>query len=323
MDYTHLAREERYQIATLLKAGLAQGRIAAILKRNASTICRELARNASGGGYCPRRAGELARQRSKACANGPRVEPRAWEHSRQGLLEGWSPEEISGRLRLVGQRISHETIYRRVYAEKRGGGSLWRQLRCQKPHRKRYGHYDRRGRAQPLGATPIEQRPPIVETRATFGHWEGDTMLDSALKSALVTLVERKSRYTLLAKVPRKTAPLVTRAVNRLLRPFKPLAETLTLDNGKEFSAHHKIAEGSQISCYFARPYASWQRGTVENTNGLLRQYFPRKRLITTIKQPEIRRVMDRLNHRPRKCLRFRTPYEVLLEAFKTVALQG
>lgn len=323
MNYTHLTRDERYQIEGLRKAGLNGRRIACILQRDPSTIYRELARNGVAGSYCPRQADCLARERAKACANGPRVDPQLWHWAREALIEGWSPEEISGRLKIENHRLSHETIYRRVYAEKRNGGRLWRHLRCQKPHRKRYGRYDRRGRTRPVGATPIELRPAIVATRSTFGHWEGDTMLDSRMRSALVTLAERKSRYTLLAKVERKTASLVTRAVTRLLAPFKPLAKTLTVDNGKEFSDHQAISKALQIDCYFARPYASWQRGTIENTNGLLRQYFPRSRSISTIRTSEIQRAMDKLNHRPRKCLRFRTPHEVFTEALQAVALQG
>lgn len=325
MEYTHLAQDERYQIHCLLKAGHSHGEVAELLGRHSSTIGRELARNGGARGYCPELAQERSRQRARNCANGPRITAEAWGYTQAGLAEDWSPEEIAERLKIEGgPGISHETIYRRIYADKRSGGSLWRFLRCQKPHRKRYGHYDRRGRAQPLGAKSIdEERPAIVEKRTTFGHWEGDTMLDSQLQSALVTLVERKSRYTLVGKVKRKNSHLVTRSVNGLLRPFKALVETITVDNGKEFSAHQKISKALEAQCYFARPYAAWQRGTNENTNGLLRQYFPRKRLISTVRPKEIQRAVDRLNHRPRKCLGFRTPHEVFIEAFKGVALRG
>lgn len=318
MSYTHLTREERYQIHSLLKAGHSQGQIAQFLLRHPSTICREIARNSSHDGYCARHAQERAHDRAQACANGPRVHDLSWEFALEALGEGWSPEEVTGVLKLHKRPgISHETIYRRIYANKEAGGSVWRHLRCQKPRRKRYG--DRRGRQRPVGGTPIEMRPAIVETRSTFGHWEGDTMLDTQLRGALVTLAERKSRYTLVAKVRRKTARLVRRAVNRLLAPFKPLVHTLTVDNGKEFSEHAEL----NVPCYFARPYASWQRGTIENTNGLLRQYFPRSRKLSNVRSNDVQIAMDKLNHRPRKCLGFRTPHEVFMQALASVALQG
>lgn len=323
MNYTHLAREERYQIATLLKAGHSQRQIAELLQRHPATISRELARSGCPPKYCPRRAQASAQSRRQRCANAPRIDAQCWEIAQARLQEGWSPSGIAGRLRCEGRAISHETIYRRVYADKRHGGVLWRHLRCQKPHRKRYGRYDRRGRARPLGGVPIEARPAVIETRATFGHWEGDTMLDSGMRSALVTLVERKSRYTLLARVERKTAALVGQAVIQLLRPFGALAQTLTVDNGKEFSGHADLAARLNLNCYFARPYAAWQRGSVENTNGLLRQYFPRNRPIASIPTREIRQAMDKLNHRPRKCLGYRTPHEVMTEALQTVALRA
>lgn len=318
MNYTHLTREERYQIHSLLKAGHSQSQVAQFLLRHPSTICREIARNSTNQRYCPRRAGELARERAQACANGPRIDDSSWEFALDALREGWSPEEVTGVLKLHKRPgISHETIYRRIYVDKGSGGSIWRHLRCRKARRKRYG--DRRGRQRPVGATPIEMRPAIVETRSTFGHWEGDTMLDTQLRGALVTLVERKSRYTLAAKVAQKSSGLVKRAVNRLLAPFKPLVDTLTLDNGKEFSKHAEL----NVTCYFARPYASWQRGTVENTNGLLRQYFPRSRKLSSVRCKDVQFAMDKLNHRPRKCLGFRTPHEVFMQALASVALQG
>jgi transposase, IS30 family len=324
MDYTHLTRDERYQIQALKKAGHAQRAIATLIQRHPSTISRELVRNSTPTqGYRGDLAHSVAMRRAQGCANAPQIAASAWDFAQARLLEQWSPEEISGHLRAQGlPGASHEILYRRIYADKRRGGCLWRQLRCQRPQRKRYGQYDRRGRTRPSPATSIEHRPAIVETRTTLGHWEGDTMIDSHLYGALVSLVERKSRYTLLAKVKRRKADLVCAAITGLLEPFKLLAQTLTLDNGKEFYAHQRIVDALQIQCYFAKPYASWQRGTNENTNGLIRQYFPRKRRIKSIRQSEIQLVMDRLNHRPRKCLGFKTPHEVFMAAFQNVALQ-
>lgn len=317
MDYTHLTRDQRYQIQGLLSAGQTQVEIARIVGCHPSTICRELKRSGMAKGYCAEEAQLLALERAAACANGPRVDVLSWQMTEEGLCEGWSPEAVSGRLRLEGYPgISHATIYRRIHADRGRGGSLWRYLRCRKARRKRRG--DGRGRPRPVGARPIEMRPAEVQTRSTFGHWEGDTMLDSWLHGALVTIVERKSRYTVAAKVKRKTARLVKQAIKRLLHPFAPLTSTLTVDNGKEFSDHENLG----IDCYFARPYASWQRGTVENTNGLLREYFPRSRRLSGVRPDQVRRAVDKLNHRPRKCLGFRTPHEVFMEALDAVALR-
>jgi IS30 family transposase len=309
MAYTHLTREERYQIESLLKSGQCPKSIAKVLNRAPSTIGRELCRNGPGRGYRAAEAHAVARERAKACANAPRVDPASWHSAVKALREGWSPEEIWGRLRLESCRgISHMTIYRRLRADRRSGGGLWRHLR-------RKGRYRRRGdgraRPRPLGGKSIDQRPAVVELRTTFGHWEGDTMLDRKLRSCLVTLAERKSRYVLVNKVSRRNAVPVRRAINRLLKPFAAIAETLTLDNGKEFSDHGNLA----IDTYFAKPYASWQRGTIENTNGLLRQYFPRERALSGVRSDDVQRAADKLNHRPRKCLGYRTPHEVLMEA--------
>lgn len=328
MDYTHLTRDERYQIQALKKAGHAQRAIAALLQRHPSTISRELARNSTRlQGYRGDLAHSAAMKRAQGCANAPRISEGAWAYAQARLLEQWSPEEISGRLKDEGlPGVSPETLYRRIYADKWRGGCLWRelrQLRSQRSHRRRNGQYDRCGKGRPGQAPSIEHRPAIVQTRTTLGHWEGDTLIASNLNGALVSLVERKSRYTLLGKVTRRTAGIVASVITGLLKPFTPLAQTLTLDNGKEFFGHQKIVDELQIQCYFAKPHAPWQRGTNENTNGLIRQYFPRKRFIESIRQSEIQMVMDRLNHRPRKCLRFKTPHEVFMAAFQSVALQG
>lgn len=311
MDYTHLTLEERYQIEGLLKCGHTAADVARVLGRSPSTVGRELKRNGrSGKRYSACAAQGLADERAKGCANAPQIDPRSWSIACEALEEGWSPDEISGRLQLEGRPgISHMTIYRRVYAERQRGGRLHRHLRCRSRPYMRRG--DGRGRARPLGGKSIDQRPPEVEQRSTFGHWEGDTMLDSRLRACLLTLVERKSRFTLAAKIASRSAGPVARAINRQLAAYAPLVKTLTLDNGKEFSDHAKL----NVDCYFARPYASWQRGTIENTNGLLRQYFPRSRRLSNVRQHHVQHAVDKLNHRPRKCLGYRTPHEALTAA--------
>ncbi len=322
MNYTHLTHHERYQIHILKRAGHSQNAIATLMNRHKSTISRELARNSGQRGYRPKQAHRLAVARMRATANARCIDPATWAFARARLAEQWSPEQISGFLKVQGlPGVSHETLYRRIYADKRFGGGLWRHLRCQKLRRKRYGRHDRRGTIP--GRVSIESRPAAVEARTRVGHWEGDTIIGARHRQAIVSLVERKSRYTLLTKVERKTAHLVGQAVTGLLKPFKARVHSLTTDNGKEFAEHQTIARKLDAAFYFAHPYASWERGTNENTNGLVRQYFPRKRRFDTIQPEEIAFATQRLNHRPRKCLGFRTPHEVFMQSLKRVALQG
>ncbi len=206
-------------------------------------------------------------------------------------------------------RISHEWIYQYILADKYTGGSLYRHLRCQKARRKRYGSYDRRGKLP--NRVSIEQRPAIVDTRMRLGDWEVDTIIGKGHRKAIMTLTERKSRLALLRKVERKTAQAVGDAVIDLLKPLADRTHTITSDNGREFAHHERIAESLEKNIYFAYPYASWERGSNENMNGPVRQYFPKKRGFITITDEEIEMVMHRLNNRPRKCLDFRTPNQV------------
>jgi len=321
--YTQLTQEERYQIHALMKAGHEQTEISGILGRSKSTISRELRRNRGLRGYRPRQAQQRALARRYAKAR-PRIGHRIWQQVEALIREDWSPEQVAGRLQMEqGVGISHEWIYPHIYADKRSGGDLYRHLRCQKPRRKRYGSYDRRGRIP--NQVSIDQRPAIVEARRRFGDWEGDTVIGKGHRGALVTLVERKSRFTVLRAVLRKTAEAVHHAVTAGLTPHKDRVHTLTYDNGREFSAHADMARDLDARVYFAHPYASWERGLNENTNGLIRQYFPKHRDLTTVTDADIAQVMDKLNHRPRKSLSFRTPYEVFFKTRTslTVALQS
>lgn len=312
MNYTHLTREERYQIYALKKAGHPQSEIAIVLKRSAATISRELSRNTGGRGYRPKQAHRLATERR--AMNARTIDDATWQFAQERLLEDWSPEQISNHA-----TISTETVYQRVYADKRAGGLLWQHLRCQKQRRKRYGKHDRRGIIP--NRQSIEARPPIVEARSRIGDWEADTIIGKSHKQAIVSLVERKSGYTLIRKVKRKTARAVRKAAVSLLKPHRDKVHTLTSDNGKEFSEHEQIAKALDADFYFAHPYASWERGTNENTNGLIRQYFSKNRDFTTITQQEINHAMKRLNNRPRKRLGFLTPAQVFFKS--GVALQN
>jgi IS30 family transposase len=316
MNYKHLSQIERYQIYSLMKANQSITQIADQLGRHKSTISRELGRNEGCRGYRPKQACELALKRSQGSRNAREVEP--WVKREADVLLGlqWSPEQIAGKL-----PVSHETLYLHVYADKANGGKLWKNLRCQKQKRKRYaGGQDRRG--QIPNRRPLSERPGHIEDRKQVGHWEGDTVIGANHKQAIVTVVERKSGYAVIAKVENKTADLVSAAIVNRLKPFGKKVKTLTFDNGKEFCGHGKIDEALGSTSYFARPFASWERGSNENFNGLLRQYVPKKRSMESITDEEIRMIENRLNNRPRKRLGFRTPSEVFHQSLRRVALR-
>jgi IS30 family transposase len=299
-----------------MKDGKTQSQIATLIDRHKSTISQELARNTGNRGYRPRQACLLAEERSLGSRNAAQINPKDWGKAVDCLLAQWSPVQIANQ---VG--ISHETIYRHVYADKAAGGNLYQQLRCQKKRKKRYASgRDRRG--QIVGRRPISERPAHIETRSQVGHWEGDTVIGAAHKQAIVTLVERKSGYALIAKVSNKTSDLVSQAIITQLNPVTPLVKTLTFDNGKEFAEHARIDTALKSTTYFADPFASWQRGSNENFNGLLRQYIPKKRPLSTVTNKELRMIQDRLNNRPRKRLGFKTPNEVFMQSLNRVALR-
>lgn len=317
MTYTHLTQNERYQISILSRADHNQNEIARLLKRHPSTISRELSRNKGLRGYRPRQAQQLCEVRAINSRNAPSIAPEVWAAAKAELHLQHSPEQIAARL-----PVSHETLYRRVYADKREGGDLWRHLRCQKQRRKRYASgQNRRGKI--LGRRPISQRAASVESRCRIGHWEGDTLIGAGHQQAIVSLVERKSGYCLLAHVPRKTSEAVRDVIVQSLGPFKERVHTLTFDNGLEFARHAEIDRALESTSYFADPYASWQRGTNENTNGLVRQYLPKSRPFHTVTDQELAMIMNRLNHRPRKRLNWKTPHQVFMQSFNRVALRG
>ena len=306
--YTQLTQAQRYQIYALKKTKHTLAEIATVIGVHKSSVSRELKRNRGKRGYRPQQAQELAMERKQKAV--PRITAEVWTVVERLLRQDWSPEQISGRLKKEeGIRISHEWIYQYILADKQADGDLYKHLRCQKKRRKRYGKYDRRGKLP--NCRSIEERPAIVSARKRLGDWETDTIIGRKHKQAMVTLTERKSRFTLLGKVSRRTARAVRKQVCRLLLPVKDKTHTLTSDHGKEFADHEQIAQTLELKFYFAHPYAAWERGTNENTNGLLRQYFPKKSDFHAISNQEIEQAMLRLNFRPRKSLRFKTPFEV------------
>jgi len=306
MAYAQLTQAQRYQIYALLKIEHSQTEIATVIGVHKSTISRELRRNRGQRGYGPKQAHRLAQQRRRKTLQ-RRISAETWALVDEKLREDWSPEQISAWLaKNTDTTVSHEWIYQHIYLDKRGGGDLHQHLRGQKKRRKRPGSYDRRGKIP--NQVSIEERPEIVERRERLGDWEADTIIGAGKRGAIVTLVDRKSRFTLLKQVSRRTASAVEDAILDLLKPYQASTHTITCDNGKEFAHHQRIADILQVSVFFAHPYSSWERGTNENTNGLIRQYFPKGFDFSSITDDQIAFVKERLNDRPRKCLDFQAP---------------
>jgi transposase, IS30 family len=326
-QYKHLTLSERDMITTLLAENTSLREIARILGRDVSTISRELNRNASPEYrlYLSHRAQGRATSRRSTASRRPRLkQPEIRSYVLAQLTEGWSPEQIAGRLPLdhPGLSISPEAIYQYIYqAPAQERGELIRCLRRGHRRRKPRGQGRRERKTKIPGRIPIELRPASVEGRRVFGHWEGDSLLSRNSLVALNSLVERKSRLVLLSRLPRKSAQATQQAVIARLGALPPPARrTLTLDNGTENASHQELTAHLGLRCYFARPYASWQRGTCENTNGLVRWYLPKGTDFSTISDEQLRRIETLLNNRPRKCLGFKTPLEI---ATRYVALQG
>lgn len=306
--YRQLTQCQRYQIEAGLSAGKSQLSIARQVGVHPSTISRELRRNGSPTLYKAATANRQSDARRAAARKF--CKPTLWlrHHLPVWLEHGMSPEQIAQRLKQEhpDRTVSHEWIYRFLAADQRAGGELYKYLRHRrKRYRKRYGSHDRRGLLR--NRVPISERPVEAENRERLGDWEGDTM--HGVGGNLVTLVDRKSGYLRAYPVKRRTRRQVTRAINLLLHGHD--VHTLTLDNGREFAGHEQIAHRSQCQVFFADPYSSWQRGSNENANGLLRQYFPKGSDFSKLTTKTVSRVVAKINLRPRKRLGWKTPYEV------------
>lgn len=319
-EYKQLTLEQRYQIYALLKAGQTITEIGKIIGVDKSTISRELKRNVSKRGYRPQFAEKAAVKRRIGKA-GPRIPESVWTDIETAIREYLSPEQVSGRRRSMGQyRVSHEWIYQHILRDKQSGGDLHTYLRCRKKRRKRYGSYSKRGVWK--NQVSIDQRPQIVAEKSRIGDLELDTIIGKGHKQAIVTIVDRKAKLLRMKKVVQKTGPLVSQAICSEATDL--IVHTLTADNGREFSEHELIANSLGADFYFCHPYSSWERGLNENTNGLIRQFFPKHMKFDTITDERIKQVEDILNNRPRKSLGYQTPYEVYfkeLEQLKRVAL--
>lgn len=317
--YTHLSYEERKRIGALRVQRKSISEIARILGRNKSTISRELQR--------PKHHGAYDSQRSEAHANRLKRKPRrprkivgeVEEVVKQGLKDLWSPQQIAGRIKRVRPElsVSHQCVYDWLYRDKKEGGSWCAFLRINR--RKRYSI---RGRIKLANRVGIDMRPKSVDSRRYFGDWEGDTLQGKLNSGAIATLVERKSLFTVLAHVASKQASILNKAVAQRFSLFPGLPKrTLTLDNGTEFAGHMELAEALGVRVYFAAPQASWQRGLNENTNGLLRQYLPKKTDFSKVSPERIAEIQDLLNNRPRKKLGYRTPAEIMAKRKTTSSL--
>ena len=313
MTYRQITFEERYTLGVLRQQGLTPAAIARVLGRHRSSIGREVRRNRarSDGTYRSQLADWYARGRRSRSRRNRQFSGADWERIQVLLREDWSPEQIAGRLRRTGTlRISHETIYRHVWADRRAGGTLYTHLRgARKQRRKRYGRYDSRGRL--AGKRPITARPAAAEARTQVGHWEVDTLLGAGQASPCVlTMVERKTGYVVLGKLRIRRATEVNARATRLIRAQPRPVRTITADNGTEFHEYALLERATAARFYFATPHHAWERGTNENTNGLLRQYLPKRTSMAHLTQPACNAIARKLNRRPRKRLSYQTPEE-------------
>ena len=322
--YHHLAYGERCQIQGFLKSGMSLREIGRLLNRSASTVSREVRRNSGRRGYRMKQAQRLASARRRKASSALRKMTRdMWELVREKLSLQWSPEQIAGRFRREGVvSVSASWIYRHIGDDRDSGGTLFEHLRRRgKKYNRRAGNGA--GRGVIADRVDISRRPAEVENKKRVGDWELDTIVGSRHRGAVVSLVDRASKYTFLELVRTKASAEVNAAIRRCLKPVSPLVHTLTADNGKEFSGHREIAEALAARFFFATPYHSWERGLNEHTNGLVRQYFPKSTNFREVELGEMLKVEGLLNNRPRKVLGFRTPAEVFGRALAAVGLGG
>jgi len=314
--YKQLTLGLRYQIFAYKQENYSQSKIAELIGVNKSTVSRELKRNSVNNYYSAQQAQIEASARDKFKTRYKKLTNKLKLEIGKMLKKGWSPEQLSGRLKRDSKiNISHETIYRYIYSNQKHGGRLYKYLRHKnKKYTNRSNQYKTRGQIK--NRVNINIRAKIVETKKRFGDFEVDTIIGKDHKGAIVTLVDRKSKYTLMKIVDSKHASVVTKAIIELLYPIKHMVHTITADNGKEFSYHKEVTEALDIKFYFCDPYSSWQRGLNEHTNGLVREYIPKKSKFDIVNTTQIVTIQNKLNERPRKSLKFLTPNEVFFKEF-------
>ena len=311
-DYKQLTYEQRCQIEALKKSGMIQQQIADTVGVSQSTISRELRRNTGLRGYRHKQAQRKTQERRQNAVKTVKMHETMITRVVQKLEQKWSPEQVSGWLfQEHGEALSHERIYQHIWEDKKSGGQLYTHLRRQgKKYQKRSA--GKRSRGQIRNRIGIEERPNIVDDKSRVGDWEIDTVIGKGHSGALVTIVERATQFTLVAKVANKSAEAVTAATIKLLKPYRGVRHTITADNGKEFAYHEQLTAELGAAVYFAHPYHSWERGLNENTNGLLRQYWPKSTDFKEVSSSEVREVVTQLNQRPRKTLGFKRPVDLM-----------
>jgi transposase, IS30 family len=324
MTYKHLSQDDRDTIARMCARGCSMREMARVLGRSASTISREIARNscAYDGAYRAEKAGSRAVARRHRSRRNCQYSQQEWAEVQAMLRRRWSPKQIVGERVIGGKRsMSYETIYRRIRADRARGGTLHKYMRhMSKRWRKRKGSPATRGRV--LGKRHISERPAHVELRREIGHWEGDTVMGADQRSCVLTLVERATGFLVIRKLRSRTAEQASQALCRAVIEHRKLFKTITLDNGTEFHDYLSVERLFGVPFYFATPYHSWERGTNENTNGLIRQYLPKGMCLRNLTQSECNKIANELNARPRERLGFKTPAQ-MLAGLGGVALQS
>lgn len=313
MRYQQITSDERCTLATLRKQHRSNAEIARIMDRHPATITRELKRNCCpyDGGYRHLRAQEISDLRRRRSRRKSHLSEEDWQFIKELIEADFSPEQISGTLRLDELlRVSHETIYKHIWCDKRCGGTLYRHLRQRPKYRKRYGPHEKRGKV--AGKRHISERPAAVEHRREFGHWEMDTVAGTGSKHCILTLVERTTGCVLIGKLRNHTAAALNERLLQIIQGSPHLFKTITADNGTEFHNYQHIEQTTGVTIYFATPYHAWERGTNENTNGLIRQYLPKRTSMKYVTQRRCNEIACTLNNRPRKRHAFRTPIQKL-----------
>ena len=314
MKYTQLTSEHRYTLSVMNWQGFSAVAIAKSLGCHRSTVYRELQRNScNDGGYRPSKAVSRASGRRSRSRRNLQYTHKHFRLIRKLLRKKYSPKQVIGYIRrhkLMEKIPSHEVIYQYVWRDKANGGSLWKSLRqSSKQRRKRYNAYDSRGRL--ANKRHISDRPATVEGRRYFGHWEIDTVKGTGSKDCIVTIVERKTGLVQIGKLLNSTTAELNKRTLKLINRFSSCFKTITSDNGTEFHQYKDIENKTGVKFYFANPYHSWERGTNENMNGLIRQYLPKGSSMETLTQQQCDYIAAQLNDRPRERYDFKTPQEL------------
>ncbi len=313
-NYTQLTYEQRCQIYVLKDINMNQQEMADAVGVSQPTISRELSRNTGKRGYRHQQAQRETEGRRLNAAKATKMTRSMIDIIEAKLEEKWSPEQISGwLLEENNELISHETIYQHIWSDKQSGGFLYKHLRRQGKKYQSRGK-SQAGRGHIKNRISIDERPAVVDERSRIGDWEIDLIIGKGHSGALVTIVERATSFTVSKRINNKSAEAVTAATLELLKPFKGAVHTITADNGKEFAYHEEMTKSLGANVYFADPYCSWQRGLNENTNGLLRQYWPKSTDFKQVEESEVEAVIVQLNNRPRKKIGYKKPAELMAD---------